>query len=90
MFEKLNQMKKDGTLEAFVKAGLMTAKVYMYIEMYMYIDAKLKVNKKLTKTKAVEDCAHIMNASVETVWRALRIMKTQIISADNSLLKVRQ
>lgn len=78
MFKKLLQLKKEGTLAAFVAAGLMPVKVHMYLEIYMYINAKMTVNKDLTKTQAVLDCADIMEISKETVWRAMRIMSTQL------------
>lgn len=87
MFERLLELKKDGTLNLLVSAGLMTVKVHMYIEIYMYVHAKMTVNKNLKKTKAVENCADIMQVSIETVWRALRVMETSFTTKHKITVK---
>ncbi len=74
MFDLLIQLKNNGTLKHMVRNGLMSPKVFMYLEIYMYIDARVKVTGKSVNS-LVLDAEMAFEVSRATVWRSIKIIK---------------
>ncbi|OCX52665.1 hypothetical protein BEL04_14560 [Mucilaginibacter sp. PPCGB 2223] len=74
MFDLLIQLKNNGTLNHMVRNGLMSPKVFMYLEIYMYIDARVKAGGKSVNS-VVLDAEIAFEVSRATVWRSIKIIK---------------
>jgi hypothetical protein len=76
MFEKLLKLKDDGTLNDLVETGLMSPKIYTYLEIYMWIDARMKATGKNISTVAAE--AEVsFRVGRTTIWTAIRCIKNK-------------
>lgn len=74
MFQKLIELKESGFLSQMVKSGLMSSKVYVYLEIYMWVDARKTVTKK-TLSDVVAEAEAYFGKSSSTIWRAVRVIK---------------
>ncbi|RKR83299.1 hypothetical protein BDD43_3504 [Mucilaginibacter gracilis] len=74
MLIKLLELQKDGTLKQLVKHGLLSSKVFSYMEIYMWVDAKEKATSK-SLSEIVIDAEITFDVSRATVFRALKAMK---------------
>lgn len=74
MFEKLLELKDSGLLKAMVKSGLMSAKVFNYLEIYMWVDAKKRSTGKNIST-VVKDAEITFGVSSQTIWTAIKTIK---------------
>lgn len=79
MFNTLVKLKESGALTHFIKKGIMSAKVYTYLEIYMWVDARQKTSAKNLNAIVLEAQSNF-GMSKSTIWRALRTMKI----ADNA------
>lgn len=77
MFEKLMEMKETGVLKSMVSAGLVSPKVYLYLEIYMWIDARKRTTKARSCDLAFE-AMDAFNVSRATIFRAVKSMKTTL------------
>jgi hypothetical protein len=74
MFEKLLKLKNEGILKDLVETGLMSPKVYTYLEIYMWIDARMKATGKNISTVAAE--AEVsFKLGRTTIWTAIKVIK---------------
>ncbi len=73
--QTLLQLKQNGTLKHLVLNGLMSHKVFLYLEIYMWIDARLKTSTQSIKT-VVNDAEITFQISRATVWRAIKVIKS--------------
>lgn len=74
MLQTLLSLKNNGTLKQLVLSGLMSPKVFMYLEIYLWIDARIKTGTK-SLSGLVSDAEIVFDVSSATVWRSLRIAK---------------
>ena len=74
MYQTLLQLKNEGTLKQLVQSGLMSAKVFQYLEIYLWIDARIKTSNK-SLNSLVTDAEVAFNVSRATVWRSLRVVR---------------
>ena len=74
MHEKIKVLNDDGTLKALIRAGLVSPKILMYYEIHakfsFYISRGYKTNQAVIKT------AMTVNVSERTVYKAIKIMRT--------------
>jgi hypothetical protein len=75
MYDKLLLLKKDGTLKNLVQTGLMSAKVFTYLEIFMWVDAKQKATNN-NLSNIVSDAEVAFGVSRPTIWRALKIIRS--------------
>jgi hypothetical protein len=75
MFEILLELKNEGKLKKLVDAGLMSPKVYYYLEIYLWIDARMRATGKNISTIATE--AEVsFGVCRTTIWTAIKIIKS--------------
>ncbi|MEO6521363.1 MAG: hypothetical protein ABIN91_06795 [Mucilaginibacter sp.] len=74
MLQTLLNLKNNGTLKQLVLSGLMSQKVFNYIEIYLWIDARAKTTGKSLNT-IITDAEIAFGVCRRTVWNALRVMK---------------
>ena len=79
MLKTLLELKEKGELKKMVEAGLMSAKVYMYLEIYLWIDARVKTTGKNITTVAL-DAEEEFSVKRTTVWTAIRCIRTNEVS----------
>jgi uncharacterized protein Smg (DUF494 family) len=74
MFQTLLQLKNNGTLKHLVLNGLMSSKVFMYLEIYLWVDARSKTTQQ-SLNAIVTDAEITFGVCRKTIWNALRIIK---------------
>lgn len=77
----LEKLRKEGTLERLVRAGLMPIKVYGYLEIVMHFDILKKMG--FSTVESVDYCEERFHCSTSTVYKALRDLQ-YANSSDNS------
>ena len=61
----------DGTLVEMYKSGLITPKVFTYLEIYLWVDLQIKT-RGITKNQAVLEAEVKFEKGEATIWRALK------------------
>jgi len=82
MIALLEQLRKDGSLERLVKAGLLSTKVYGWLEIVMYFDILKKMG--YITVDAVFECEERFHCSESTVYKALRELEYENSSCDTN------
>ena len=71
MLQELIQLQQTGTLTKMVRAGLVSSKVYTYLEIYMFVDARRKT-RKCTKESIILEASEQFKVSRVTIFKALK------------------
>ena len=74
MFDTLIQLKDNGTLKHMVRNGLMSPKVFTYIEIYLWVDARSKATTQSLNT-IVTDAEITFGVCRRTVWNAIKAVR---------------
>jgi hypothetical protein len=75
MLHTLLSLKNNGTLKHLVLNGLMSAKIFTYIEIYLWVDARSKTTTQ-SLNNIVSDAELAFGVCRRTVWNALKVIKT--------------
>ena len=74
MLETLIVLKNSGTLNHLVQNGVVSPKIFTYLEICMWIDARRNTNGKSLNT-LIADAEVAFKVSRSTVWRSLQLLK---------------
>jgi hypothetical protein len=74
MLQTLLQLKNSGVLKHLVLNGLMSPKIFMYLEIYLWVDARVKTSGKSLNT-IITDAEVVFGVCRRTVWNALKAVK---------------
>lgn len=74
MLQTLLTLKNNGTLKHLVLNGLMSAKIFTYIEIYLWIDARTKTSNQ-SLSNIVTDAEITFGVCRRTIWNALKAVK---------------
>ncbi len=73
----LIQLKDNGTLKHLVRNGLMSPKVFTYIEIYLWVDARSKTSSQ-SLNAIVTDAEITFGVCRRTVWTAIKAVRDDL------------
>ena len=79
-FEYLSGLRDDGTLKNLIDIGVLSWKVFFFLDVYSEYDILIK--KGFTKMDAVHKTAIKFNVDITTIYRALKRLDYENCSAD--------
>lgn len=74
MLQTLLTLKNNGTLKHLVLNGLMSAKIFTYIEIYLWVDARTKTSSQSLNT-IITDAEVTFGLGRTAIWRAIRVIR---------------
>ena len=74
MLQTLLNLKNNGTLKHLVLNGLMSAKIFTYIEIYLWVDARSKTSSQ-SLNAIVLDAEIAFGLGRSAIWRAIRTIR---------------
>jgi hypothetical protein len=83
IFDLIKELKDEGLLTNMVRCGLIGSKASTYFDIVEAYEEKIKRSPSSSKTMICFDVANMFKVEVTTVYRARKLMKSDLQSRAN-------